>query len=107
MQSGSPAAQAGLKAGTKRQQVDGASILLGGDVIQAINGKKVITSDDLASAISSMKPGDKVSVQLRARRQAGHGRSDARQAAEPGADRLTAQARPAPAPRPEPAAWVT
>ena len=64
VQSGSPAAQAGLKAGTKRQQVDGASILLGGDVIQAINGKKVITSDDLASAISSMKPGDKVSVQL-------------------------------------------
>jgi S1-C subfamily serine protease len=64
VQSGSPAAQAGLKAGTKRQQVDGASILLGGDVIQAINGKKVITSDDLASAISSMKPGDKASVQL-------------------------------------------
>ena len=33
-------------------------------MIQGINGQKVITSDDLASAISSMKPGDKASLQL-------------------------------------------
>ena len=74
--------------------MDGASILLGGDVIQAINGKKVITSDDLASAISSMKPGDKVSVQLVRGGKQVTVAGDARQAAEPGADRLTAQARP-------------
>jgi putative serine protease PepD len=64
VQAGSPAAKAGIKAGTKRQVVDGANVLLGGDVVQAIGGTKVTSSNDLASAVSNLKPGDKVSVQL-------------------------------------------
>ena len=33
-----------------------------GDVIQAVGGTKVSTSDDVASAIGQYKPGDKVAV---------------------------------------------
>jgi putative serine protease PepD len=47
VQSGSPAESAGIKTG---------------DVIQSIGGKKVETSDDLASVIAGYKPGDKVPV---------------------------------------------
>jgi len=47
VQSGSPAESAGIKAG---------------DVVQSIGGKKVETSDALASVIAGYKPGDKVPV---------------------------------------------
>jgi putative serine protease PepD len=47
VQSGSPAESAGIKTG---------------DVIQSIGGKKVETSEDLASVIAGYKPGDKVPV---------------------------------------------
>jgi putative serine protease PepD len=48
VQSGSPASAAGLKAG---------------DVITAFDGAKIATPDDLTSAVSAKKPGDKVNVQ--------------------------------------------
>ena len=64
VQPGSPAASAGIKAGTNSQVIDGSKVLLGGDVIQAIGGKKVTSSDDLATAVGTFKPGDKVPVQI-------------------------------------------
>jgi putative serine protease PepD len=47
VRAGTPAAKAGLKAG---------------DVVTSLGGTSVSTSDELAAAISSHKPGDKVSV---------------------------------------------
>ncbi len=51
VQSGSPADKAGLQAGDRRQDVDGSAVVLGGDVIQAIDGKATENADDLAAAI--------------------------------------------------------
>jgi S1-C subfamily serine protease len=49
VQTGSPAAQAGIK---------------NGDVIKSIGGKQVVTSDDLAAIVAGYTPGDKVQVVL-------------------------------------------
>jgi putative serine protease PepD len=48
LQSGSPASAAGLTAG---------------DVITAFDGARIATPDDLTSAVTAKKPGDKVKVQ--------------------------------------------
>ena len=47
--SGGPADKAGLKAGTTQTTVDGNTIIVGGDIITAINGTRIVNSDDLAS----------------------------------------------------------
>jgi S1-C subfamily serine protease len=62
--SGSPAEKAGLKAGTISAQVNGGSIQLGGDIIVAVDGKPVTSSDDLASLIGNRKPGDTVKLDV-------------------------------------------
>jgi S1-C subfamily serine protease len=54
---GSPAARAGMKAGTRRVRADGASALLGGD------GKPVHTSAQLADAIARRRPGDRLTLE--------------------------------------------
>ena len=51
-----PADDAGLEGGDSTSGE-------GGDVITAIDGKPIDTSDDLASAIASKKPGDKVEIE--------------------------------------------
>jgi S1-C subfamily serine protease len=60
---GSPAAKAGIKAGTRHVTVDGTSTLLGGDAIVAVDGTPIRTSTQLADAIASRKPGDRVTLQ--------------------------------------------
>jgi S1-C subfamily serine protease len=60
---GGPAAKAGMKAGTRRVTVDGISTLLGGDAIVALDGTPIRTSQQLADAIASRKPGDRVTLQ--------------------------------------------
>jgi S1-C subfamily serine protease len=64
VQSGSPADKADLQAGDRRTDVDGATVVLGGDVIQAIDGKAIQNADGLAAAIGSHKPGDSIQVQV-------------------------------------------
>ncbi len=58
----SPAAKAGLKAGTHQVTVDGASALLGGDTITALDGSPITSSSRLAEAIGQRKPGDTVTL---------------------------------------------
>jgi S1-C subfamily serine protease len=60
VRNGSPADKAGLRAGTT-QTSDGLTI--GGDIIVGVDGKKVKKPDDVLSAISGKKPGDKVTLQ--------------------------------------------
>ena len=61
--SGSPAAQAGLKAGAKQTSVDGNNIVLGGDIIIGINGNRIRNSDDLSTYLEEYtSPGQSVNL---------------------------------------------
>jgi S1-C subfamily serine protease len=64
VQPGSPAANAGIRAGDIQAQLNGAQIQLGGDIITAIDGKKVSSKDDVSNAITSKKQGDKVTLTI-------------------------------------------
>jgi S1-C subfamily serine protease len=57
---GSPADKAGLRAGST-QTSDGLTI--GGDIIVGVDGKKIKKPDDVLSALSGKKPGDKVTIE--------------------------------------------
>ncbi len=50
--SGGPADRAGIKAGTTQATVDGNTIVVGGDIITAINGTRIITDDDLSTYLA-------------------------------------------------------
>jgi S1-C subfamily serine protease len=60
--SGSPAARAGLRAATHQVTADGQTALLGGDSITALDGKPIRSAQDLADAVASKHPGDRVSL---------------------------------------------
>jgi len=57
---GSPAAAAGLRAGSIAAQVGGGRVQLGGDIVVSIDGRKISTGDDLTGLISGHKVGDTV-----------------------------------------------
>ena len=60
-----PAAKAGVKGGDTQVQIGGADLLLGGDVLVGIDGKQVKSMDDVIQVVSSKKPGDEVTLELR------------------------------------------
>jgi S1-C subfamily serine protease len=64
VQANSPAAKAGLKAGTTQATIDGQTVNLGGDVITKVDGKQIVTFEDLSNAISDKKPGDQVQLEI-------------------------------------------
>src|SRR3954470_14246559 len=65
VQQGSPADKAGVKGGDISAQLNnGTPVQLGGDIVTAIDGKAVRTSDDLANAVIGKKPGDKVTLKV-------------------------------------------
>ena len=57
-----PAARAGLRAATGSRLVDGQSYPTGGDVITAIDGRAVTSSEELQSTIDAKQPGDTASI---------------------------------------------
>lgn len=59
---GTPADKANLKASTSEKTVDDERYATGGDVITAIDGQKITTSEELQRAIDSKKPGDTISL---------------------------------------------
>jgi len=61
---GSGAAKAGLEGGDTPVVVAGESYTLGGDVIVAIDGKRVSTIADLRDVVSSHTPGDTVLLEI-------------------------------------------
>ncbi|HEY2335581.1 MAG TPA: trypsin-like peptidase domain-containing protein [Solirubrobacterales bacterium] len=61
---GGPADKAGLKGGDGNLRFQAASYRIGGDVILAVEGHKVVGPDDLARYISSYQPGDKVKLEI-------------------------------------------
>ncbi|MEA2248108.1 MAG: hypothetical protein QOH46_2637 [Solirubrobacteraceae bacterium] len=61
---GSPADKAGIRGGGIAAELGGASIRLGGDIILAVDSRRIRTSDDLASAIAGKQKGEKVRIEL-------------------------------------------
>ncbi|HEY7004745.1 MAG TPA: PDZ domain-containing protein, partial [Gaiellaceae bacterium] len=57
-----PAADAGLQAATSAELVDGQQFPVGGDVITAVDGQKISSSEELQSVIGAKKPGDSVTI---------------------------------------------
>jgi S1-C subfamily serine protease len=58
---GSPAAVAGLRGGTRTEAFNGLDVTLGGDLIVAIDGRKVEGSDDVSRLVTTeLLPGEKV-----------------------------------------------
>ena len=55
-----PAADAGLHGGRIESQVNGARIMLGGDVIQSFDGGAIDSMSDLTGEIAKHRPGDRV-----------------------------------------------
>ena len=62
VQPGSPAAKAGLADGDVAAQLEGGEIRIGGDIIVALDGKTITTSQQLASIVASKKPGDELEI---------------------------------------------
>lgn len=59
---GGPADKAGMKAGTTSATIGGANIVLGGDIITEIDGKKISGMDDVINIVDGANPGDKLHV---------------------------------------------
>jgi S1-C subfamily serine protease len=62
--SGSPAEKAGIKAGAQQTVVQNQTYVLGGDVIQAVDGVEVASAEELAAAITEHDPGDVITLTI-------------------------------------------
>jgi S1-C subfamily serine protease len=62
--SGGAADQAGLRAGTERAYLGNIPIMLGGDLIVAIDGQKIQDQDDLTQMMNNHRAGDTVKVTI-------------------------------------------
>jgi S1-C subfamily serine protease len=60
VESGGPADDAGLRAGTE-EQADG--LVAGGDLIVAIDGERVVGSEDVARLVAAKQPGDTIEIE--------------------------------------------
>ncbi len=60
----SPAAKAGLKGGTSRRQVGNYIMIVGGDIIDKLNGEAVSDADSVIRAIRKSRPGDRVEMEV-------------------------------------------
>jgi S1-C subfamily serine protease len=61
---GSPAAQAGLRGGTRETVVGNYRVLVGGDLITAIEGKAVTSEDAISRAISRKHAGETLDLTI-------------------------------------------
>ena len=62
---GSPAEKAGLKGATGEITISGQSYAIGGDIVVKANGQDVNNVKDLQAAVSSLKPGDKLALEVK------------------------------------------
>ena len=65
VQKGTAAEKAGIHGGTVTTNTEGGQVAVGGDIIVAINGKKIGSSEELAAAIALHKPGQTVTIGLK------------------------------------------
>lgn len=62
--SNSPAEKAGLKGSYKTVEIGGKSVLVGGDIITAIDGKPVATAEELTQAVAKSQVGDEITLTI-------------------------------------------
>ena len=62
--SGSPAEEAGLRAGGEKLRFQAARYRAGGDVILQVDGQEIVSSDDLAAVVADHRPGDEVTLTI-------------------------------------------
>jgi S1-C subfamily serine protease len=61
VETGTAAAQAGLRAGSRSREINGVSVAAGGDVILGIGGRSVATGEDVARIVAEeLRPGQTV-----------------------------------------------
>jgi S1-C subfamily serine protease len=61
---GSPAAKADIRGGTDQVLLQGQPFVMGGDVITAVDGHAIASTEDLAAQIVQREPGETVAVDL-------------------------------------------
>ncbi len=61
---GSPADKAGLRGSYKPVNINGRSVLIGGDIIMGIDGQPVKTLDDLVGYLQQKRAGDQVTLKI-------------------------------------------
>lgn len=64
VQPGSPAAGAGIRAGSEQRVVGGVTYVLGGDLIVGVDGQPVATVSELRAGLAAHAPGDTVELEL-------------------------------------------
>ncbi len=61
---GGPSAAAGLRAGRGEERFQERSYAVGGDVITAVAGRRIVAESDLARAVARFAPGDEVTLEI-------------------------------------------
>jgi S1-C subfamily serine protease len=61
---GGPAAKAGIEGGSTSATIDGAEVSLGGDVITAVDGKKVAGMEEIVEIVNEADPGDELELTI-------------------------------------------
>jgi S1-C subfamily serine protease len=64
VEKGGPADKAGVEGGNTTATIEGAEVSLGGDIITAIDGKKIKGMEEIIEAINADKPGDEVELTI-------------------------------------------
>jgi len=62
--SGGPADEAGLRAGSDQRRFQSRPIIVGGDIVTAVNGEKLVDAAALGVALLEFKPGDQITLRV-------------------------------------------
>ncbi len=64
VEEGSPAAEAGLRAGTLHVAIEGMPWMIGGDIIVSIQGKSIRSPEEFLKAINTLRVGETVKIEF-------------------------------------------
>jgi serine protease Do len=64
VESGTPAEQAQLRGSDQEVTINGQTVMIGGDIITAVDGKAVASLTDLRSLIGSYQPGTEITLTI-------------------------------------------
>jgi S1-C subfamily serine protease len=64
VEKGGPSDKAGIEGGSTKATIDGAEIILGGDIITEADGEKISNMEEIIELVNSKKVGDQVTLEL-------------------------------------------